>query len=83
MALVSISFRPGKYAPGPYLHIAPLIERRRYVKTSILSAKTFAHVESRGVQFAEAQDAGKALLTLIKVWSCLFIIFISPLPPRL
>lgn len=38
---------------------------RRYVKTSILSAKAFAHVESRGVQFAEAQDAGSALLKLL------------------
>ncbi|KFY43575.1 hypothetical protein V495_03872 [Pseudogymnoascus sp. VKM F-4514 (FW-929)] len=36
-----------------------------YVKTSILSTEAFAHVESRGVQFAEAQDAGNALLRLL------------------
>ena len=65
MALVSISFRLGKYAPKPHPHIALLIDRRRYVKTSILSTETFAHVESRGVQFAEAQDAGSALLRLL------------------
>ncbi|KFZ16332.1 hypothetical protein V501_02271 [Pseudogymnoascus sp. VKM F-4519 (FW-2642)] len=36
-----------------------------YVKTSILSTEAFAHVESRGVQFAEAEDAGSALLRLL------------------
>ncbi|OBU00799.2 hypothetical protein VE01_01135 [Pseudogymnoascus verrucosus] len=36
-----------------------------YVKTSILSTEEFAHVESRGVQFAEAEDAGSALLRLL------------------
>lgn len=65
MELASISFRPGKYAPVAILTLLPLIDERRYVKTSILSAETFAHVASRGVQFAEAQDAGSALLRLL------------------
>ncbi|TGO31654.1 hypothetical protein BHYA_0455g00030 [Botrytis hyacinthi] len=36
-----------------------------YVKTSILSAEAFEHVEKCGVQFAEAGDAANALLRIL------------------
>ncbi|KAM0161075.1 hypothetical protein ACHAPG_002553 [Botrytis cinerea] len=36
-----------------------------YVKTSILSAEAFAHVEKSGVQFAEAEHAASCLLRIL------------------
>ncbi|KAF7912521.1 uncharacterized protein EAF01_001542 [Botrytis porri] len=36
-----------------------------YIKTSILSAEAFAHVEKCGVKFAEAEDAASALLRIL------------------
>lgn len=35
------------------------------MKTKILSAEAFAHVEKQGVQLAEAEDAGSALLRIL------------------
>ena len=35
------------------------------MKTSILSEDAFEHVRSRGVEFAEAADAGSALLRIL------------------
>ncbi|KAJ5595641.1 adam [Penicillium hetheringtonii] len=40
-------------------------DKSRYVKTNILSEETFAHVESVGVQVAEASDAGQCLLRIL------------------
>jgi hypothetical protein len=36
-----------------------------YVRTSILDAATFDHVEASGVQLASAEDAGECLLRLL------------------
>ena len=37
----------------------------RYVRTKILTEKTFDHVENSGVQLAKAEDAGECLLRIL------------------
>jgi hypothetical protein len=50
------------FFPLPFFFKA---DERRYVKTNILSEEEFGHVESIGIQLAEASEAGECLLRIL------------------
>ena len=41
-----------------------LLACSRYVKSGLMTAAVLEHVESKGIQFADAADAGAAMLKI-------------------